>query len=78
MNSEGQYIVIVSRMDIFMGAQSSLLDCLLSWEQKEFYEKKLEDIHPFCGATDTPVLDFRWHRLPLLKISAIFYNGISF
>ena len=25
------------------------------------FPKKLEDISPFCGATDTPVLDFWWH-----------------
>ena len=25
------------------------------------FQKKLEDISPFCGATDTPVLDFWWH-----------------
>ena len=23
-----------------------------------FFKKNLEDISPFCGATDTPVLDF--------------------
>ena len=23
-----------------------------------FLKKKLEDVSPFCGATDTPVLDF--------------------
>ena len=28
-----------------------------------FFLKFLEDMSPFCGATDTPVLDF-WWRLP--------------
>ena len=27
----------------------------------QFFKKNLEDISPFCGATDTPVLDFWWH-----------------
>ena len=30
-------------------------------------EKFLEDISPFCGATDTPVLDFWWCLLWVLK-----------
>ena len=29
------------------------------------FQKKLEDISPFCGATDTPVLDFKPRVGPL-------------
>ena len=32
-----------------------------------FFEKKLEDISPFNGATNTPVLDFWWHLLWVSK-----------
>ena len=33
------------------------------WETPLFFKKKLDDASLFCGATDTPVLDF-WWRLP--------------
>ena len=33
---------------------------------KSFFKKNLEDISPFCGATDTPVFYFWW---PLLLVS---------
>ena len=32
---------------------------LLAPLDKVFFKKELEDISPFCGAADTPVLDFR-------------------
>ena len=32
-----------------------------------FLNTILEDISPFCGATDTPVLDFWWYLLSVLK-----------
>ena len=32
-----------------------------------FLIKNLEGISPFCGATDTPVLDFWWHVLWVWK-----------
>ena len=32
-----------------------------------FFWKILEDISPFCGATDTPVLDFSWRLLWVSK-----------
>ena len=32
-----------------------------------FFKKNLEDISPFCGATDTPVLDFWWCLLWVSK-----------
>ena len=35
--------------------------CLLACHL--FLKKFLEDISPFCGATDTPVLDLWWHFL---------------
>ena len=30
----------------------------ISLEMESFFLKFLEDMSPFCGATDTPVLDF--------------------
>ena len=32
-----------------------------------FFQKSLEDMSPFCGATDTPVLDFWWRLLWVSK-----------
>ena len=49
----------------------------------KFFLKKLKDMGPFCGATDTLVLDF-WRRvpwvsksgwIPLLYASSLAYNG---
>ena len=33
----------------------------------DFFPKFLEDISPFCGVTDNPVLDFWWHLLWVSK-----------
>ena len=33
----------------------------------QIFKKKFEDISPFCGATDTPVLDFWWCLLWVSK-----------
>ena len=49
-----------------------------------FSFKKMEDISPFCGAIDTPILDFWWHLpwvskskwIPFLHASSPMCNGI--
>ena len=42
-----------------------------------FWKKNLEYISPFCGTTDTPVLDFWWHLFWVWKkvCSALFTFG---
>ena len=40
---------------------------LLYWIDSFFFFKCLEDMSPFCGATDTPILDFWWHLLWVSK-----------
>ena len=37
--------------------------CNTKTKNRVFFKKKLKDISPFCGSTDTPVLVF-WWRLP--------------
>ena len=50
----------------------------------DFFKKNfLEDTSPFCGATDTPVLDFQWHLpwvskpgwIPRLRASSPVHNA---
>ena len=40
-----------------------------------FFKKILEDMSPFCGATDIPVLDF-WWRLPWVSSLACFVTYV--
>ena len=43
-----------------------LLSIVPKWTS--FFFKKLEDINPFSGTTDTPVLDFWWRLLWVSKL----------
>ena len=52
---------------IFFNQLDTIRETLNSWFEEFFFLKIfLKDICPFCGATDTPVLDFWWHLVPMV------------
>ena len=58
----------MSNENAIPNSHCSLLQvCYVITDCKNFLFKKLEDISPFCGATDTPVLDFWWNLLWVSK-----------
>ena len=60
------YPFSISSQSIYLGSPQGII-----------FFKFLEDIGPFCGATDTPVLDFWWRLLWVSKPewAALFTHG---
>ena len=55
----------ISQMHLLLGNLHRYCEILIEMGEVRlfFFKIFLEDISPFCGATDTPVLDF-WWRFP--------------
>ena len=71
--------------NLFTGDFDNVYRRCLAFLQTFFYCKFLEDISPFCGATDTTVLDFWWPLpwvskpwwIPHLCASSSGHNGVN-